>query len=365
MPDPRADFRQLVATAAGPVDGTRALWRRLGQAGVLDLARDESPDPDVDPAMLDDLLTELDACQPLGSVLAVCVQVATVVPILRAVAGDSPWAAKVLGELCAGESVVALAATDAGVSGSALLDARTEIRGDTDARRLHGGKDWITNATDCDYALVLAKHRPARHFTSFCWVLVPTDHSGVSHQPAGDALFGGAAVGHLRFDEVPLRPEYIIGRPGRALAEFAQHVGTERLAGAFWARALGRRVLRDTHRYLDTRSTGDSTLWTNAAIRERFARCVVEWRRLDALCQAATTRPHAAADWMVLKAACGEGVDRILTECANLRGADAFRDGGLAHLRAQVAMFGIAGGASGAMLAGIADHVDELLAGPG
>jgi acyl-CoA dehydrogenase len=358
LPDARSAFRDLVATAADAAADTRRLWRALGRSGVLD------PFVEVDPVRLDELLTELDARLPLGTVLSVCVQVATVIPLLHTAAGTGPWAEKVLAELRHGDAVVALAATDSAVAGSALLDARTEVQQDGGDVILDGGKSWITNADHCDYALVLARHRPARHFTSFCWVLVPSDHSGVSREPAARALFAGSGVGHLRFDGVRLGREHIVGRPGRALADFAHHVGTERLAGALWARALCRRVLRDTHGYLAGRSTGDGTLWSNAAVRDRFARCVVEWRRLDALCTAFRP-PFPTGEGMVLKAACGEAVDRILAECVSLRGADAFRDGGVAHLREQAAMFGIAGGATGTMLAGVADHADELLGGTG
>jgi acyl-CoA dehydrogenase len=348
-------FRAAVAAACTP-DEPRAVWRRLGEAGLLDLA---GGGEEVDPGRLGDLLAELDARLPLGVVLAVCVQVATVVPLLRTLAPGSPLAADVLGQMLRGEAIVALAATDAAVSGSALLDARTELREEGKGGRvlLRGGKEWITAATLCDHALVLARHRPERHFTSFRWALVPADAPGVRREAAGER-FAGAGVGHLRFDGVALRPEQVVGRPGRGLAEFARRIGTERLAGALWGRALCRRVLADTHDHLRRRSTGEGTLWDNAAVRERFARCVVEWRALDALCAAGA---GSAAAGMALKAACGEAVDRILAECVSLRGADAFREGGLAALREQAAMFGIAGGATGAMLAGVADHVDELL----
>jgi hypothetical protein len=67
---------------------------------------------------------------------------------------------------------------------------------------------------------------------------------------------------------------------------------------------------------------------------------------------------------MVLKAAVAQGTDQILGECLQLSGADAFRPGGVAELRTQAAMFGIAGGAEGAMLAGVAGYADELLAEP-
>jgi alkylation response protein AidB-like acyl-CoA dehydrogenase len=362
LPDGRSPFRDAVAAAIPEAADGRALWRSLGRAGLLEPV---AGGPEVDAARLGDLLAELDARLPVGPVLSVCVQVATVLPLLRVAAAGGALAASVRDRALRGEAVVALAATDAGVSGSALLDARTEVRPSGDGVLLTGGKDWIANAGHCDHALVLARHRPARHFTSFCWVLVPAGCPGVSCRPATTTLFDGAALGHLRFDGVALDRAHVVGRPGRALAEFAARIGTERLAGALWARALCRRVLADTHEHLRGRSAGAGTLWENAAVRERFARCLVELRRLDALCAAHGAGPGGASDGMVLKAACAETVDRVLGECASLRGADAFRDGGLASLRAQAAMFGIAGGATGAMLAGIADHADEVLGSAG
>jgi citronellyl-CoA dehydrogenase len=56
-----------------------------------------------------------------------------------------------------------------------------------------------------------------------------------------------------------------------------------------------------------------------------------------------------------------ESLDAVLGDCAQLVGADAFAPGGLAQLRAEAGMFAIAGGARGAMLAGIADHATDLL----
>lgn len=350
------------AGAFATAGDARALWRSLGGAGLIDLVLPPSNGRrEVDPRRLGQLLTELDARLPMGMVLSICVQVATVIPLLRAAAARSPMAADVLREALRGEAVVALAASDAGLSGSALLDARTEVRDAGDGVRLSGGKDWITNACICDHALVLARHRPARHFTSFSWVLVPARLEGVSCRPATSLLFDGAGLGHLRFDDVVIGREHVVGAPGRALSELALQLGTERLAGALWARALCRRLLVDTYGHLRRRSTGDGTLWDNAAIRERFARCVVEWRRLDALCEVHGAGAVTASRGMLLKAASGESVDRLLAECASLLGAEAFRDGGLAVLRAQAAMFGVAGGAAGAMLAGVAEHVDELL----
>jgi acyl-CoA dehydrogenase len=351
-----------VAAAAEGVTDARTLWRRLGRAGIPDLLGGGPHDcgPETPPDRLGDLLTELDARLPLGCTLSVCVQVATVLPLLRTLAEDSPAAGKVLVRATRGDAVVALAITDAGVSGSDLLDMRTAITSDGGTARLDGAKEWITNAGQCDHLLVLARHRPQRHITSFRWVLLNADRPGVSCRPSTGELFPGAGLGDPRFTGVALDPDDLVGRPGRALAEAARQLAVERLAGALWARALCRRVLADTHRYLVTRPAGGGPLWTNAAVRDRFARCVVEWRRMDALCAAATGWP-ATAEAMVLKAACAESADRILGECVQLSGAAAFRDGGVARTRAEAAMFGIAGGATGTMLAGIAEDATGLL----
>jgi alkylation response protein AidB-like acyl-CoA dehydrogenase len=352
------------ATEAVPTAGSdaRALWLSLGSAGVLrSLQRESAQSLWIDPAGLAELLAELDARYPPGPVLSVCVQVATVIPLLRSCAPVSPRAGLLLERMLRGEAMVALAATDAGLSGSALLDLRTEVLDTADGVSVHGGKEWISNAGHCDEALVLARCRPARHFTSYSWVLVPADHPDVSFRAAAEGLLAGSGLGHLSFEDVRLERDRVIGRPGRALAELTRQLGAERLAGALWARTLCRRVLLDTHRHLRARSTGTGVLWDNAAVRERFARCLVELCQLDALCRAGCSTPITVAQGMALKASFAVVADRILGECLNLRGAGAFADDGLARMREQYAMFAIAGGTTATMLAGIADHAEEML----
>jgi citronellyl-CoA dehydrogenase len=317
--------------------------------------------PDLRLARVDALLSTLDERFGVGAVLSVCVQVATALPILREAASTDP-AAKALDAAMRGEAMLALAVTDAAAAGSDLLDLGTEARLDGDRMWLNGGKLWITNACGADYALVLARHRPQRHFTSFLWVLVPTDTPGVRAEPATGLLFAGSAVGHLRFDDVTLDRDHVLGQPGRGLLTFARHVATERIAGAFWARAICRRVLADTHRWLIGRTANGRPLWDNDAIRARFAQCLVELRRIDAMCaQHTAAGSDALLSSMLLKAATAQSLEAVLGECVQLRGADAFSPGGPAKLRAETAMFGIAGGATGAMLAGIAEHATSLL----
>jgi citronellyl-CoA dehydrogenase len=337
-----SDFAEQVRAALDTdTRSARAVWQALGARGLLDTAE------------LAELLPELDSACPVGVVLSVCVQVATVLPILQ---GESGMAAEVYAQAVAGKCMLALAVTDAEAAGSDLDALATTAKLADGQVIINGRKRWITNACTADYALVLARHRPARHFTSYLWVLVPM--SAVRAESAG-GLFADAGVGHLQFTDVRVDHSYLVGAPGRGLVSFGRHVTTERLAGGLWAAAMCRRVLTETLAVLSSRRLDGEPLWTNEAIRHRFARCLVETRRIEALCEQHETWSLLSS--MVLKAAVAESLDLVLTECASLVGADAFADGGLAQLRVAAGMFGIAGGARGAMLAGIASHAHEML----
>ncbi|AHH99583.1 acyl-CoA dehydrogenase family protein [Kutzneria albida] len=330
----------------------RELWRSLGERGVLRALFAEGPSRE----QLGGLLAELDREHPVGVVLSACVQLATILPILR---GETGAAAKVYESALSGAAVLALAATDAAAAGSDLTSLGTKAELAEDHLVLTGAKRWITNACTADHVLVLARHRPADHFTSFLWVLVPVTAPGVRVEPASGGLFAGSGVGHLEFDQVRLDREHVVGGVGRGMVSFGRHVTTERLAGGLWAAAMCRRVLADTLKSLCERQLGGRPMWTNEAIRHRFARCLVETRRIEAMC--AQVEQWSLLGSMVLKVSVAESLDLVLTECAQLAGAEAFAEGGLAQLRAEIGMFGIAGGASGAMLAGIAEHAHDLL----
>ncbi|MEO3755832.1 acyl-CoA dehydrogenase family protein [Streptomyces sp. B6B3] len=375
-PQTLVSYRSAVAEAAAEAADAgldaRGLWRSLGSRGlVAALSSDRPPafgrgDPHSwvpEPGRLAALLEELDARLPVGLVLSVCVQAASVVPLLAETLGRDAGNTAGDGLLDAalrGDAVVAFAVTDAASAGSDVMGARTAVAGDPPA--VTGTKQWITNAAHCDHFLVLARRRAARHFTSFGWVVVPARADGVTVRPVGGQVFPGAGLADVDFASARAREPGLVGPSGRGLALFARHVATERLAGALWSRAVCRRVLAGTREWLTGRPSGDGTLWDDAAIRQRFAACLVEFARLDALCGWATSEgPPTPARAMALKAAVGEGTLRVLRECADLRGADAFRDGGLALLSAQAAMFAVAGGATGALLTGLADHADDLL----
>ncbi|WP_243754515.1 acyl-CoA dehydrogenase [Labedaea rhizosphaerae] len=346
----------LPADAPGP-----RVWRALGRAGLIEqVYRDGSAAAGVDPERLGRLLAEVDERFAVGATLAVCVQLATVLPVLAT--GGGP-AAPALRRALAGEAVVGLAATDAG-TGSDLTALDTQVRLGGDELEVTGTKRWITNATAAEHFLVLARHRAGRHFTNFTWVLVPVSAPGVAVTPADTELFTGSGVGHVRFDRVRLPVDHVVGRPGRGLPSFGRHIGTERLAGALWAVALCRRTLAATLRRLSARPHGDGVLWDLDGIRHRFAACLVELRQLDALTRELgdrITSGHDSGAAALLKAAVGRAVPQVLGECAQLQGAEGFTAGGARTLGAQAGIFAVGGGVTEVVLGAVAGDAQAWL----
>ncbi|MGW4730153.1 acyl-CoA dehydrogenase family protein [Streptomyces shenzhenensis] len=347
--------------------GAADVWRALGRGGITAaLYASGHPDGPVDLDRLGALLAALDARGDNGVTLSVLVQTASALPLLANAPGERCATARA--RVLAGDARVALAATDEGAPGSDLtaLTTRVAVRGGQLA--LDGGKRWITNALGAGYLLVLARQRPGRHFTGFSWVLVPADTPGVTVTPADTSLLARSGTGHLRFDGVRLTPDHMVGRPGRALADFARHMATERIAGAYWAVALTSRVLRATQDRLAHRAADGRPLWQNPVVRRDFAACLVRVTQLRALLDTVTRRVTADRDlaWAgLLKAAVGLEADAVLSRCAELQGADGMAAGGAHRIRAEAAVLGIGGGATDLMLAQVADRAETFLDGLG
>ncbi|MEV5716986.1 acyl-CoA dehydrogenase [Amycolatopsis mediterranei] len=343
---------------AAAVDG-RELWRALGRSGRVEKVYAGT---DVCRERLADLVRELDGGHPTGPVLAVCPQLAVALPILGAV--SSPVAATAWRSAVAGDGMISVAATDDGAAGSDLMGLRTSARVTESGVTVSGRKRWIASAQFADWHLVLARHSDRDHFTSFTWLLVPAGAPGVRVVPAGTDFFSGGGVGHLQLDDVRLPRDHVIGRIGYGMALFARHLSTERYLSATWAAALCRRAVGATRHRAAARRVRDEPLWRHDGVRERLARCLVEIRKLDALCAGVAGGPDgppAPVDGMVLKIAGADTVATVLDVCAQLWGADGFGDAGMQRLRAEAAMFGIAGGATEALLAAVADRLPELL----
>ncbi|WP_231626367.1 acyl-CoA dehydrogenase [Streptomyces apocyni] len=342
----------------------RQVWAALGATGrIAEVYRDGDPAAGVDQARLAALLADVDARVGIPALLPVVIQLATSVPLLTLDPVGGP-AARALADALTGTSVTALAATDE-AAGSDLTALGTELRISPQGLELNGGKRWIAAATHAGQFLVLARHRPGRHFTSFTWVLVPATAPGVQVEAADTELFAGSGTGHIRFDGVRLPREHLVGRPGRGLVAFAAHISVERLAGALWGVALCRRVLTDTKRWLERRQVGDGPLWQLESVRQRYATCLLLVRQLHAMTRDLGPRvvdAHDATAAALLKSSAALTLERVLAECAQFRGAEGFTASGMQQTRAQAALWSIGGGTTEVVLSTVAGSADTVLA---
>ncbi|MFJ9819119.1 acyl-CoA dehydrogenase family protein [Streptomyces sp. NPDC101151] len=353
-------------TELPPDAGPKEILTAWATAGVLTELYGERPAGRLNPLTLRRLLAAADARGPQGLVLALLVQLATAVPLLAETA-TTPLAERTLAQAADGGTLLALAATDEAAGSDLAALGTTVDLGDGSADLVVSGtKRWVTSASTADHALVLARHKPGRHFTSFTWVLVPLTAPGVTVEPTGTTLFQGSGVGHLTLSGVVLSREHLLGRPGRGLALFARHIAVERLASAAWAIALCRRVLADTERRLRERLVDGVPLRQSASVRQRLADCAVRLSALHALwatsCEKIAVDRDATAA-AVLKAASGTTVEHVLTVCGQLQGADGFGAGGVQELRAEAAVFGIGGGTTETVHDTVADRLDTVLSG--
>ncbi|MEU0784649.1 acyl-CoA dehydrogenase [Streptomyces sp. NPDC006173] len=337
-------------------------WAAFGAAGLLTRAyRGGEIRDGIDPDGLADLLAATDAHCSIPATLSASVQLATALPLLAT--GTGPAVERTLRRTLTGRATLALAATDTS-AGTDLTALRTEAVLDDGWVTVTGGKEWIANTTTAEAFLVLARHHPGRHFTSFSWVLVPADAPGVSTRPAPSTLYASSGVGHVTFDAVRLDRAHLVGRVGLGLPLFARHIAVERLAGALWGVALCRRILQATRHRLADRAHSDVTLWHLPHIRQRFASCLLRVQELQALADRFApdvARRHDTRAAAMLKAAAGTTVPYVLGECAHLWGAAGFADGGIQEVRAQAALFGIGGGATEIVLEALADSADQIL----
>ncbi|MFI6517731.1 acyl-CoA dehydrogenase family protein [Spirillospora sp. NPDC050679] len=348
-----------------------ALWGRLADSGRLrGLYRDGDPALGLDAAALRALFARLDADEPVGATLGVCVQSTTALPLLAAAARRAKDPAHPLAEIVrdalAGRRMIGLAATDV-TPGSDLAALTTTVTLAEDHLTVTGRKEWIANAVFASHLLVLARHGQGRGIGDFTWVVVPADAPGVTVETADAPLFDGSGTGHASFREVTLPLDHLGGAVGRGLIDFSRHISVERLASAAWGHAMCRRVLRETVAYLRERGDGPDSLWAQEEVRRRVAECLTATAGLGALIDAhadAVTQRHDHLAAALLKADAARTVEQVVAVAAHLQGARAFAAGGLQTLRAQAGLWSVGGGTYEVMLSTIADHTDRLLDAP-
>ena len=196
-----------------------------------------------------------------------------VIPIARF--GSDDQAAAWLPRLIQGETVAALAMTEAG-SGSTVSELKTEAIAADGGYVLSGHKRLVTNAPDAGLFLAFAREAGASGPFSLTAFLVPGDTPGLSVEHSGEAnALKGAPMGVVTFDECRLPADAVLHRPRAGIAVFGTCMQWERsciLAGFLGAAA---RDLATCVEWARSRQSGQSAISDHQAVSHRLARMKV------------------------------------------------------------------------------------------
>jgi acyl-CoA dehydrogenase len=177
-------------------------------------------------------------------------------PVLK---GITPaYREKVVPRLVSGEHSMCFALSEPGAGSDAAM-IKTRAEKDGDGWRLTGTKIWITNSPYAQYAVVFAVTNPelaSKRKGGISAFMVPTDSPGFSIDRLIN-MFGhvGTDEGLLRFENVRIEPEQLLGEVDRGFKISMLGVGLGRIYNTGRGVGLGRWALEQAIEYTKVRET--------------------------------------------------------------------------------------------------------------
>ncbi|MFR9788507.1 acyl-CoA dehydrogenase family protein [Streptomyces sp. MB22_4] len=238
---------------------------------------------------------------------------------------ETPYQLSLLEKALDGRTIGCFGATEPH-GGSNLRGLRTTAYADPDGWRLRGCKRYISNVSQADYILVLARPENPAHVSDLSLFLVPLDHPGVSFDGVFDTVgLRSCDAGQVTFD-VKLPPDALLGKAGIGLLYATHLLQFERLAICAQLAEAAEHALRLSVAYARRRTTGDSRIMDKQAIRHRLALCRAElWnvqgRLRELVAMAERDRRMPAHEISALKLTTGDITCRIVDTALQIFGA--------------------------------------------
>ncbi|WP_078945953.1 acyl-CoA dehydrogenase family protein [Streptomyces exfoliatus] len=294
----------------------------------------------------------LDLCLMRESLAQVCTEAETALALQGlgthpvAAFGSPAQRARWLPEATAGRAVAAFALSEPGAGSDAAalaLDAVPDGRG---GWRLHGEKQWISNAPEADFATVFARTTRgagARGVTAF---LVPAGRPGLGGEPLD--MLAPHALGTLTFDGVPVGPEDLLGEPDRGFRVAMHTLNLFRPSVGAFAVGMAQAALDAALAHTAARPAFGGRLADLQAVAHRIAEMATRTEAARLLVYAAATaydegNSHDTADTAVPRRAAmaklfaTETAQYVVDSAVQLHGARALQRGHLLeHLYREV-----------------------------
>jgi long-chain-acyl-CoA dehydrogenase len=233
-------------------------------------------------------------------------------------------AARWLPGCASGELIGAIAMTEPG-AGSDLQGIRTTAKPDGDGWLLEGSKTFITNGILGDLVIVLARTDPEAGARGMSLFVVERDMVGFTRgRKLRKIGLAGQDTAELFFDGVRLRPEHLLGVPGRGFMHIVERLPLERLTIAVNACAATRAALAWTVDYVTARQVFGKRVADFQNTQFVLAECVTELDFAQAYVDEAVLRLNAGefteVDAAKAKWWCTEMHNRVVDRCLQLFG---------------------------------------------
>lgn len=336
----------------------REIWQTLGTAGLFGLHQPRrlgGSARDLFHSVV--LLEELGRTGYAGFRVAVAVH-AYMATASLAMAGSDELKQRYLAPAIAGQKVAALALTEPD-AGSDLGRLQTSAVRDGGSYVVRGTKRFVANGTTADFVTVAVRTGPTgpptrRGASGLSLLIVDTASPGVSVRRLENLGWHCSDTAELRFDDVRVPADNLIGSANRGFVYLMQGLQLERLVAGILALGGLDHCLALTARYVTSRRIFDGTLGKLPVVRQGLA---------DLLTEAEATRQlayHAAWSYqrgdlpMVLcsmvKLKATELASRAAHQCMQLFGAHGYQEGSeIARIYRDVQAATVAGGPSEVM----------------
>jgi len=261
----------------------RTLLKQMGDLGLLGLSYPEK----YGGAGLDYwynliLFEELGRCSCGGVPMGIGVHTDMATPAL-AQFGSEELKQRFLVPAIAGQMCAAIAVSEPD-AGSDVAAIRTRAEPDGDMYVINGSKMWITNGTQADFIVLLARTAAGQGYRGMSLILVPTNTPGFSVSRKLEKLgMHSSDTAILSFDNMRVPKAYRIGEEGTGFQLQMQQFQKERLIGSVMGLAGAERALELTVKYTRERSTFGKPLIENQWVHFKLAELLSEIEALRQL----------------------------------------------------------------------------------
>ncbi|MCL2543375.1 MAG: acyl-CoA dehydrogenase family protein [Nocardioidaceae bacterium] len=184
-----------------------------------------------------------------------------------------------LPKLASGEAVGAIAMTEPG-TGSDLQAVKTKAIREGDEYVVNGSKIFITNGSQADVVITVAKTNPEEKAAGISLIIVPTDTPGFSRGKVLDKIgMKGQDTSELIYEDVRVPVTNLLGKEeGQGFIQLMEQLPQERLIVAESNVAAMEFCLEETLRYVHDREAFGRPIWGFQNTKFKMAEVATEAR---------------------------------------------------------------------------------------